>query len=261
MYRRAPSFRPVWTQSILRLWARRTHLIRLAPASLGVLVLGLASGALAPHALAQISDPLAPGIHRPQVGVSGNGTPQINITAPSAGVSHNKYQSFHVTSRGLILNNATLGGQSQIGGLVGANPNLSSSGSASVILNEVTSRGGSNLNGTTEVFGKSADVIIANPDGVSCNSCSFLNSSNTTLTSGKPLVLGSSVILNVSGGAVSVAGQGLSTPDGSATLVGRGLIINAPVSAGQSLRLSGGAQQFDTASGQASLAAIPANSG
>ncbi|WP_218811047.1 two-partner secretion domain-containing protein, partial [Klebsiella quasipneumoniae] len=48
-------------------------------------------------------------------------------------------------------------------------------GSASVILNEVTSNKMSNLQGFIEVNGQKADVVIANPNGITCSGCSFIN--------------------------------------------------------------------------------------
>ena len=40
------------------------------------------------------------------------------------------------------------------------------------------------MSGKTEVFGKAATVIIANPNGVTCNGCEFINSDKVTFTTG-----------------------------------------------------------------------------
>ncbi|EMU6158124.1 filamentous hemagglutinin N-terminal domain-containing protein, partial [Yersinia enterocolitica] len=59
---------------------------------------------------------------------------------------------------------------------------------ASIILNEVISRNPSLLLGKQEVFGMAADYILANPNGITCNSCGFLNTNRTSLVVGNPLV-------------------------------------------------------------------------
>ena len=57
-----------------------------------------------------------------------------------------------------------------------ANPNFNR-GAAQIILNQVTSNNISSLNGYTEIFGQKADYIFANPNGISCNNCGFINTS------------------------------------------------------------------------------------
>ncbi|WP_243667225.1 filamentous hemagglutinin N-terminal domain-containing protein, partial [Pseudomonas brassicae] len=105
----------------------------------------------------------APAGQRPNVGTAANGTPQVNIRAPSAaGVSRNSYSQFDVDRRGVILNNAVKSSQTQLGGWVQGNGNLSK-GSARVILNEVNSSNPSQLRGFVEVAGQRAQVVIANP--------------------------------------------------------------------------------------------------
>src|SRR4051812_20033479 len=84
-----------------------------------------------------------------------NGVPVVDIaTANSAGLSHNKYTSYNVDSRGLVLNNGNssqIVRQSQLAGQVQANLKLNQE--AKVILNEVVAPGRSNLAGYTEVLG------------------------------------------------------------------------------------------------------------
>lgn len=85
---------------------------------------------------------------------SANGTPQVNIQTPSkAGVSRNNYTQFDVSQKGAILNNSHKNTQTQLGGMVSGNPWLAK-GEAKVILNEVSSRDPSKLNGMIEVAGK-----------------------------------------------------------------------------------------------------------
>ncbi|WP_248785503.1 filamentous hemagglutinin N-terminal domain-containing protein, partial [Escherichia coli] len=83
------------------------------------------------------ADPRAPAKQRPTVITTANGTPQVNITTPSAGgVSRNTYQQFDVGQQGVILNNSRGDVQTQLGGWVQGNPWLAT-GTARVILNEV----------------------------------------------------------------------------------------------------------------------------
>src|SRR5689334_1383694 len=60
-----------------------------------------------------ITDPNAAIQFRPNVGTSGNGTPQIDIAAPSSGgLSHNKFKTYDIDARGVILNNSQTPGLS-----------------------------------------------------------------------------------------------------------------------------------------------------
>lgn len=192
-----------------------------------------------------ITDPSAPLSQQPTVKLDGTGIPKINITTPQSGVSHNKFKQFNVSPNGLILNNSKIGGTSRIGGAIVGNPNLVDSGSANVIINEVTGDTDSQLKGAIEVFGTRADVILANPNGVICNGCAFLNTGRATLTTGRPIVNGAQVDLHVTEGTVVVEGDGVSAPDGDAALVGRHIIIDGPVNARDEAYVSGGTQYHD----------------
>nr|WP_274610513.1 filamentous hemagglutinin N-terminal domain-containing protein [Pseudomonas sp. TH49] len=44
------------------------------------------------------------------------------------------------------------------------------------------------MRGYTEVAGQSARVIVANPYGISCNGCGFINTPRVTLGTGKPVL-------------------------------------------------------------------------
>ncbi|HSP25244.1 MAG TPA: filamentous hemagglutinin N-terminal domain-containing protein, partial [Saliniramus sp.] len=199
-----------------------------------------------------ISDPTAPIQFRPGIGMSPGGAPVVDITAPSfGGLSHNKFESFNVDHNGLILNNSGLGGNSILGGAIAANPNLVGRQPARTILNEVTGSGSSRLGGTTEVFGGRADVIVANPNGVGCFGCSFINAGKITLSSGAPIpdYTRGSVDFDVRGGAVIVSGSGLSgvaghAPLGDIDLIGRQIAIDAPVVAQDRVRLRAGAMTY-----------------
>lgn len=132
-----------------------------------------------------VADGSAPGQQQPTIINSANGTPQINIQTPSAaGVSQNKYTQFDIDQKGAILNNSHQMTRTQLGGMVAANPWLAK-GEARVILNEVNSRDPSQLNGMLEVAGRQAQIVIANPAGITCNGCGFINANRTTLTTGQ----------------------------------------------------------------------------
>lgn len=114
------------------------------------------------------------------------GVPIVNIVAPNgSGLSHNQFLDYNVDRQGLVLNNALQAGQSQLAGQLAANPQLQGQ-AASVILNEVISRNPSAINGAQEIFGRAADYVLANPNGISVNGGSFINTPNANLVVGRP---------------------------------------------------------------------------
>lgn len=177
--------------------------------------------------------PVTPGT---KVDAAGNGVPVINIATPNAaGLSHNQYQNYNVGQEGLILNNAT--GrltQTQLGGLVQNNPNLKAGQEARAIINEVVGANRSQLQGYTEVAGKAANVMVANPYGITCNGCGFINTPNVTLTTGKPQLdaQGNLQSLEMTKGAISIEGKGLDGSQADAvSIIARATEINAGIHA------------------------------
>jgi len=199
-----------------------------------------------------VADPAAPIGFRPSVGTAPSGASVVNIVAPSAaGTSHNKYSTFDVETPGVVLNNSLGAGTSALAGALGANPNLSGA-FAAVILNEVTGAGASSLSGPLEVFGYAAAVILANPNGIACAGCRFINAPRVTLTTGSPVFNAGALGFDVVGGTLAVSGAGLDASGlARLDLVARTIGVDGPVTGAQQLNLLAGRLRYDYASGAA----------
>ena len=111
----------------------------------------------------------APAGQRPIMDAAANGVPLVHIAPPSsAGVSHNQYDQFNVNPNGLILNNSPGATQTQLGGWIGGNLQIGPT-AARIILNEIVTANPSQLLGTIEIAGRRADIVIANPNGITCD--------------------------------------------------------------------------------------------
>jgi len=199
-------------------------------------------------------DKRVPG-QKPIVGVS-NGVPVVNIAPPSAGgVSNNRYTQFNVGPSGVVLNNSGGASQTQLAGQVAGNVMLGNK-RATTILNQVTAPNPSQLMGTLEVAGNRANVIVANPAGITCDGCGFLNADRATLTTGRPHVgPDGNIALDVAGGKLRVEGEGLNgTAASQVDLIARTLEINAGVWADR-LNATAGAARVDYATGNATARA------
>ncbi|MEY9335443.1 filamentous hemagglutinin [Pseudomonas protegens] len=181
------------------------------------------------------------------LGQAGNGVPIVNIATPNgSGLSHNKFSDYNVGQQGLILNNATGRTQeTQLGGIILGNSNLGGR-AANVILNEVNGGSPSQLKGYTEVAGQSAHVIVANPYGVSCNGCGFINTPKATLTTGKPVIENGQVQrYQVDQGSVAIEGAGLNASNiDQFEIITRSAKINAEIQA-RHLAVVAGANDVD----------------
>ncbi|SLY56129.1 filamentous hemagglutinin family protein [Klebsiella variicola] len=179
-----------------------------------------------------------------------NGVPVVNIATPNgSGISHNQFKDYHVGQEGLILNNATGKlNQTQLGGLIQNNPNLQAGREAKGIINEVTGGHRSQLNGYTEVAGKAANVMVANPYGITCNGCGFINTPQATLTTGKPVFdeAGNLQALEVAKGTISIEGKGIDVSGSDAlSIISRATEVNAAVHA-RDLSVIAGANRVDS---------------
>ncbi|QSL90558.1 DUF637 domain-containing protein [Ectopseudomonas toyotomiensis] len=163
-----------------------------------------------------------------------NGVPMVNIATPNgSGLSHNKFTDYNVGQQGLILNNNAQNlVKTQLGGYVVGNPNLKN-GAAGLILNEVTGGNASQLKGYTEVAGRSAAVIVANPHGITCDGCGFINTPRVTLSTGTPIIEnGRLQRFDVDGGQIAIEGQGLNAGNvDQFDLITRSAQINAELHA------------------------------
>jgi filamentous hemagglutinin len=177
---------------------------------------------------------------------SSNGTKVVDIVAATAGgVSHNQFTQFNVDTSGLIFNNSQGPVLSELGGWMDGNRRLAG-GEAKIILNEVTGTSRSQLLGAVEIAGKSAEFVLANSNGITCNGCGFINTPRVTLTTGKPQFSGSNLSgFNVTGGDVRVDGSGLNASNiDRFDIVSRAASINAEIYA-KNLSIYTGKNQFD----------------
>ncbi|WLG89155.1 hemagglutinin repeat-containing protein [Pseudomonas cucumis] len=169
------------------------------------------------------------------LGQAGNGVPIVQIATPNGtGLSHNQFHDYNVGAQGVILNNvANQTGATQLGGIIVGNPNLTNRVAAQTILNEVVGGSPSQLRGYTEVAGQSARVIVANPYGISCNGCGFINTPRVTLTTGKPVLdNGRLDRFQVDQGSVSIDGAGLNASNVDRfEIITRSAKINAEIQA------------------------------
>lgn len=194
-----------------------------------------------------VADKTADRSQRPDIYQHSDGIKIINITNPSSsGVSHNKYTQFDVSKKGVILNNGTDRYATQLVEFV--NGNISLTQSAKVILNEVNSPNISQLNGYIEVAGPKAQVIIANPAGITCNGCGFINADRATLTTGKPLVENGKLTgYQVERGHIYVTGQGLkNTGQDYTDIIARSVKINAELWANKEINVIAGQNNVGT---------------
>ncbi|WP_155632508.1 filamentous hemagglutinin N-terminal domain-containing protein, partial [Burkholderia territorii] len=149
-------------------------------------------------------------------GVGGRQT--VNIAPSVGGVSNNTYSSFNVSKVGADLNN------------IGIN--------ARTIVNQVTSTNPSLIQGNINVLGPRANVILANPNGVTVDGGSFTNTGHVVLSTGQvgftdftlaPGVVQRNVVLTTNRGAITIGPGGLSGTLVNLDLIAKQLSISGPV--------------------------------
>jgi len=152
------------------------------------------------------------------VTTAGNGRQTVSIAPSVYGVSSNTYSSFNVGRAGATLDNT--------------------SANARTIVNQVTSTNPSLIEGDMTVLGARANVVLANPNGITVNGGSFVNTGHVALTTGQvsyadvqlaPGQFQRNVVLTTQGGTITVGPNGL-----AGTLIGLDLIakriqLNGPV--------------------------------
>ncbi|WP_445143059.1 filamentous hemagglutinin N-terminal domain-containing protein, partial [Campylobacter sp.] len=143
-----------------------------------------------------IADPNSNKSNQPVILNSPNNTLIVNIVTPNEkGISFNEYIKFNTPESGTVLNNSVNGANTLISGFVQANPFLNS-GSANLIVNQVNSNDPSLLRGNLEIAGKRADILIANPSGISINGLNIINATSSTFTTAKLENLSGNLSLN-----------------------------------------------------------------
>lgn len=147
------------------------------------------------------------------------GRQTVRIAPAIGGVSHNTYTQFDVDRNGADFINT------------GVNARL--------ILNEVTGSSPSQLQGRIAILGSRAHFILANPNGITIDGGSFLNTGNVALSTGHISFntfdpgdgsLQRNVLLTTDAGRIDITGQGLSGTFNSLELIAKTIRIGAPVS-------------------------------
>ncbi|KWA28559.1 filamentous hemagglutinin N-terminal domain-containing protein [Burkholderia territorii] len=155
---------------------------------------------------------------RTSVSTGATGRQTVNIAPTIGGVSNNTYSSFNVSKAGADLNN------------IGIN--------ARTIVNQVTSTNPSLIQGNINVLGPRANVILANPNGVTVDGGSFTNTGHVVLSTGQvgftdftlaPGVVQRNVVLTTNRGAITIGPGGLSGTLVNLDLIAKQLSINGPV--------------------------------
>jgi filamentous hemagglutinin family protein len=154
-----------------------------------------------------------------RVAIGAGGREIVDLAPAIGGVSHNSYTSFNVSAAGAALNN------------VGIN--------ARTIVNQVTGTGRSLIEGNLAVLGSTrANLILANPNGITVNGGSFTNTGHVVLSTGRvsfsdvelaPGVIRRDVMLDTDSGTIVVGPNGLSSALISLDLIAKNLRIEGPV--------------------------------
>ena len=189
-----------------------------------------------------IPDSSAPLSNQPLILKSPNDALIVNIVTPNnKGVSFNEYYKFDTPPSGTVLNNSVNGANTQIGGFIEANPFLNG-GAARLIVNQVNSNDPSLLRGNLEIAGDRADLLIANPSGISVNGLNIINASSSTLTTARLESINGDISLNLNPsllpngmhfGIVQILGNGLNDNSNYTNIIANTLKIASNIHANE----------------------------
>jgi filamentous hemagglutinin family protein len=152
------------------------------------------------------------------VSTAANGRQTVTLAPAVYGVSQNTYSNFNVTNAGATLNNTGI--------------------NARTIVNQVTSTNPSLIQGDITVSGPRANVILANPNGITIDGGSFVNTGHVALSTGQvsfddiEIAPGSyqrNVILTTTGGTLTVGPGGLAGALINLDLIAKNVAIDGPV--------------------------------
>ncbi|MGF6907572.1 filamentous hemagglutinin N-terminal domain-containing protein [Fusobacterium sp. PH5-44] len=194
-----------------------------------------------------VPDPISIGTRARQ---TASGVPQVDIAHPNEkGVSYNTYEEFQVDEKGLVLNNNIyIVVDTEIAGLVARNRNLDGGVEAGLIINDVTGKNKTNINGYIEVAGKKADVVIANRNGIAVNGGGFINVGRATLTTGAlHMKDGELDSIDVERGHIAIGSKGLdATRVNFLDMIGKTINVDGIIKGGENTQLliSAGGQVY-----------------
>jgi filamentous hemagglutinin family protein len=148
------------------------------------------------------------------------GTRQTVNIAPSlpGGLSYNSYNAFNVGTAGAYFDNRSVGARS--------------------IVNQVITTNRSVIQGPVEVLGSRAHVILANPNGITVDGGSFINTGGVVLSTGAvtlqtrtpaPYLTQTNAILSVGGGDILIGPGGLGGTMASLQLYAGSIKVDGPV--------------------------------
>ncbi|KWB61518.1 filamentous hemagglutinin N-terminal domain-containing protein [Burkholderia ubonensis] len=197
--------------------ARRNSIRRAGAGGLRVMFFCLAAAGTLPRC-ALAAGIVPDGGTATSVSLAPDGRQLVNLAPAVAGVSSNTYSSFNVTAAGATLNNTGI--------------------NARTIVNQVTSTNPSLIQGEIAVVGPRANVVLANPNGITVNGGSFVNTGHVALSTGNvsfndvqiaPGVIQRNVVLDTATGTIVVGPGGLASALIGLDLIAKTIRIDGPV--------------------------------